>query len=46
MIGYSLDEIYRETLEVNNLYDNNILDYEPEEDEERKLAISNSVHYW
>ncbi|BCZ48961.1 transcriptional regulator [Clostridium gelidum] len=38
MIGYSLDEIYRETLEVNNLYDNDILDYEPEE-EERKLAI-------
>ena len=38
MIGYSLDEIYRETLEVNNLYDNDVLDYEPEE-EERKLAI-------
>ena len=38
MLGYSLDEIYRETLEVNNLYDNDILDYEPDEDE-RKLAI-------
>ena len=38
MIGYSLDEIYRETLAVNNLYDNNVLDYEPDE-EERKLAI-------
>jgi len=38
MIGYSLDEIYRETLEVNNLYDNDVLDYEPEA-EERKLAI-------
>ncbi len=39
IIGYSLDEIYRETLEVNNLYDNNILDYEPEEAEEKRLAI-------
>ena len=39
MIGYSLDEIYRETLEVNNLYDNNVLDYEPEELKIRKLAI-------
>jgi len=39
MIGYSLDEIYRETLEVNNLYDNNVLDYEPEEAEDRKLVI-------
>lgn len=39
IIGYSLDEIYKETLEVNNLYDNNILDYEPEEREEKKLAI-------
>lgn len=39
MIGYSLDEIYRETLEVNNLYDNDILDYEPEEEQEKKLAI-------
>jgi transcriptional regulatory protein LevR/transcriptional regulator with AAA-type ATPase domain len=38
MIGYSLDEIYRETLEVNNLYDNNILDYEPDK-EEIRLAI-------
>lgn len=38
MLGYSLDEIYRETLEVNNLYDNDILDSEPDEDE-RKLAI-------
>jgi len=38
MLGYSLDEIYRETLEVNNLYDNDILDYEPDEDE-KKLAI-------
>jgi transcriptional regulatory protein LevR/transcriptional regulator with AAA-type ATPase domain len=39
IIGYSLDEIYKETLEVNNLYDNNVLDYEPEESEEKKLAI-------
>lgn len=39
MIGYTLDEIYRDTLEVNNLYDNNILDYIPETPEERKLAI-------
>jgi len=39
MLGYSLDEIYRETLEVNNLYDNNALDYIPEEHHERKLAI-------
>ncbi|WP_243156155.1 sigma-54-dependent transcriptional regulator [Clostridium sp. C2-6-12] len=39
IIGYSLDEIYRETLEVNNLYDNDILDYEPEEEQEKKLAI-------
>jgi len=38
MLGYSLDEIYRETLEVNNLYDNNILDYEPDT-EGKKLAI-------
>jgi len=38
MIGYSLDEIYRETLEVNNLYDNDVLDYKPE-GEERKLAV-------
>ena len=39
MIGYTLDEIYRYTLEVNNLYDNNILDYIPEAFEKRKLAI-------
>ncbi|MFW2491220.1 sigma 54-interacting transcriptional regulator [Clostridium chromiireducens] len=39
MIGYTLDEIYRDTLEVNNLYDNNVLDYIPETPEERKLAI-------
>jgi len=39
MIGYNLDEIYRDTLEVNNLYDNNILDYIPETPEERNLAI-------
>ncbi len=39
MIGYTLDEIYRDTLEVNNLYDNNVLDYIPEKDEEKKLAI-------
>lgn len=38
-IGYSLDEIYKETLEVNNLYDNNILEHEPKESEDRKLAI-------
>jgi len=38
MMGYSLDEIYKETLEVNNLYDNNVLDYEPDT-EEKKLAI-------
>jgi transcriptional regulatory protein LevR/transcriptional regulator with AAA-type ATPase domain len=39
MIGYTLDEIYRDTLEVNNLYDNNVLDYIPEAPEEKKLAI-------
>lgn len=39
MIGYTLDEIYRDTLEVNNLYDNNVLDYIPETPEEKKLAI-------
>ncbi|NRT75341.1 sigma 54-interacting transcriptional regulator [Clostridium beijerinckii] len=39
IIGYTLDEIYRDTLEVNNLYDNNVLDYIPESPEERKLAI-------
>lgn len=39
MMNYPLDEVYKETLEVNNLYDNNILDYEPEEEEEKKLAI-------
>ena len=39
MIGYSLDEVYRETLEVNNLYENNALDYEPEENERNNLAI-------
>lgn len=39
MIGYTLDEIYKETLEVNNLYDNNILDYIPEDIEEKRLAI-------
>ncbi len=39
MIGYSLDEIYRETLEVNNLYDNDVLDYKPEEQQNKKLAI-------
>lgn len=38
-IGYSLDEIYKETLEVNNLYDNNVLDYIPETVENKKLAI-------
>ncbi len=38
MMNYPLDEVYRQTLEVNNLYDNNILDYEPQE-EEKKLAI-------
>ncbi|MCM8712007.1 sigma 54-interacting transcriptional regulator [Clostridium sp. SYSU_GA19001] len=39
MIGYSLDEIYKDTLEVSNLYDNNMLDYIPEIIEEKKLAI-------
>ncbi len=39
MLGYTLDEIYRDTLEVNNLYDNNVLDYIPDDPEERKLAI-------
>ena len=39
MIGYSLDEIYRETLEVNNLYDNDVLDYKPDEEQDKKLAI-------
>lgn len=39
MIGYTLDEIYRDTLEVNNLYDNNTLDYIPEVLAERRLAI-------
>ncbi|QAA34388.1 sigma-54-dependent transcriptional regulator [Clostridium manihotivorum] len=39
MLGYSLDDIYRETLEVNNLYDNSSLDYIPEGSEEKKLAI-------
>ncbi|NRT33043.1 transcriptional regulatory protein LevR/transcriptional regulator with AAA-type ATPase domain [Clostridium beijerinckii] len=39
IIGYTLDEIYRDTLEVNNLYDNNVLDYIPQSPEERKLAI-------
>ena len=38
MMGYPLDEVYKETLEVNNLYDNNILDYEPDT-KEKKLAI-------
>lgn len=39
MLGYTLDEIYRDTLAVNNLYDNNVLDYIPDDPEERKLAI-------
>ena len=26
-------------MEVNNLYDNDVLDYEPEEEQEKKLAI-------
>lgn len=39
MIGYTLDEIYRDTLQVNNLYDNNVLDYIPDTVEERRLAI-------
>lgn len=38
MMGYSLEEIYKETLEVNNLYNDNLLSYEPEK-EEKKLAI-------
>jgi transcriptional regulatory protein LevR len=39
MIGHTLDEIYRDTLEVNNLYDNNTLDYIPEALAKRKIAI-------
>lgn len=39
IIGSSLDEVYKKTLEVNNLYNNDILDYEPEKSEEKKLAI-------
>lgn len=39
MLGYSLDEIYRDTLEVNNIYANNSLDYIPEVCDERRLAI-------
>jgi transcriptional regulatory protein LevR/transcriptional regulator with AAA-type ATPase domain len=39
MLGYTLDEIYRDTLEVNNLYSNNSLDYIPEVHEDRRLAI-------
>jgi transcriptional regulatory protein LevR/transcriptional regulator with AAA-type ATPase domain len=39
MIGYSLDEVYRDTLEVNNLYSGGMLDYIPETFEEKKLAI-------
>lgn len=39
MMGYTLDEIYRDTLEVNNLYDNDLLDYIPEAPVERRLAI-------
>jgi transcriptional regulatory protein LevR len=39
IMGYSLDEIYRDTLEVNNLYDNNSLDYIPEVSEEKRLCI-------
>lgn len=39
IMGYSLDEIYRDTLEVNNLYDNNSLDYIPEVAEEKRLCI-------
>lgn len=39
MIGYTLDEIYRDTLEVNNLYDNEVLDYIPEVSDKKRLAI-------
>ncbi len=39
MMNYSLDEVYKQTLEVNNLYDNNILDYEPQDEADKELAI-------
>ncbi len=39
MLGYSLDEIYRDTLEVNNIYGNNSLDYIPEVYDVKRLAI-------
>jgi len=39
IIGYTLDEIYKGTLEVNNLYDNNAIEHMPETREKRKLAI-------
>lgn len=38
MMGYSLDEIYRETLEVNSLYEENALEHKQEK-EEKRLAI-------
>ncbi|MDS0528409.1 sigma 54-interacting transcriptional regulator [Clostridium sp. SHJSY1] len=37
MMGYSLDEIYRETLEVNNLYNENVI--QSQQEREEKLAI-------
>jgi transcriptional regulatory protein LevR/transcriptional regulator with AAA-type ATPase domain len=39
MMGYSLDEIYRETLEVNNLYNDNVLQHNEPVKEEKRLAI-------
>jgi transcriptional regulatory protein LevR/transcriptional regulator with AAA-type ATPase domain len=39
MMGYSLDEIYRETLEVNSLYEENALEHKQEKEEEKRLAI-------
>lgn len=40
MMGYSLDEIYRETLDVNSLYDDNVADIDYKENEkDKRLAI-------
>ncbi len=39
IIGYNLDEIYRDTLEVNNIYEYEVLDYIPEAQDNKKLAI-------
>ncbi len=40
MMGYSLDEIYRETLEVNSLYEENVIVYEPEKEEKRLAMVT------